>query len=198
MHRRPDGNLIVSATDFVGFLECGHLTQLERALAAGLVPKPHLGDDPALELLRRRGAELTLLPRLGKPRPAPLALGTCGAVAPRPARRFRGRGGPPPPPSPGTRNGLFTPPPPHPKPPAPFNQGLHDARLALRGRRHQARPQRQGQRADPDLQLRRADRAHPGRPAGQGLRRHGRREDRDPPLPDGRDDGLLPPRQAAL
>ncbi len=34
MHRR-DGKLIVSATDLVGFLECGHLTQLDRALAAG-------------------------------------------------------------------------------------------------------------------------------------------------------------------
>jgi len=31
MHKRggPNGELIVSATDLVGFLECGHLTNLE-------------------------------------------------------------------------------------------------------------------------------------------------------------------------
>jgi uncharacterized protein len=56
MHRR-DGQLIVSATDLVGFLECGHLTNLDRALAAGSLSKPDVGDDPALELLRWRGGE---------------------------------------------------------------------------------------------------------------------------------------------
>ncbi len=60
MHRRkgPDGRegLIVSATDLVGFLECGHLTNLERAAADGLVPKPHQ-QDPEVELLQRRGGE---------------------------------------------------------------------------------------------------------------------------------------------
>lgn len=56
MHRR-DGKLIVSATDLVGFLECGHLTNLDRALAEGLKAKPDVGDDPALDLLRRRGGE---------------------------------------------------------------------------------------------------------------------------------------------
>jgi predicted RecB family nuclease len=54
MYRRDDGTLIVSATDLVGFLACGHLTQLERAAAAGLVEKP-VRDDPEIELLRRRG-----------------------------------------------------------------------------------------------------------------------------------------------
>jgi predicted RecB family nuclease len=57
MHRRPDGTLIVSATDLVAFLECGHLTQLDRAAAADLIPKPDRKDDPAVELLRRRGGE---------------------------------------------------------------------------------------------------------------------------------------------
>ena len=57
MHRR-DGKLIVSATDLVGFLECGHLTQLERAAAAGLISKPERSDeDPEVELLQRRGGE---------------------------------------------------------------------------------------------------------------------------------------------
>ena len=55
--QRRDGQLIVSATDLVGFLECGHLTLLDRAMVAGLVAKPDRGDDPALELLRWRGGE---------------------------------------------------------------------------------------------------------------------------------------------
>ncbi|HUG48743.1 MAG TPA: TM0106 family RecB-like putative nuclease [Candidatus Limnocylindria bacterium] len=55
MHRR-EGKLIVSATDLVGFLACGHLTRLERAQAAGLIRKPHR-EDPEVELLQRRGGE---------------------------------------------------------------------------------------------------------------------------------------------
>ena len=54
MHRR-EGKLIVAATDLVGFLACGHLTRLDRAHVAGLLPKPDRKDDPTLELLRRRG-----------------------------------------------------------------------------------------------------------------------------------------------
>lgn len=56
MHRR-EGKLIVAATDLVAFLDCGHLTNLDRALADNLLPKPDIGDDPALELLRWRGGE---------------------------------------------------------------------------------------------------------------------------------------------
>jgi predicted RecB family nuclease len=56
MHRR-EGKLIVSATDLVGFLECGHLTRLERAAAAGLISKPDRSEDPEVELLQRRGGE---------------------------------------------------------------------------------------------------------------------------------------------
>jgi len=55
MHRRPDGKLIVSATDLVGFLSCGHLTQLDRAAAAGHISKPDRSEDPEVELLQRRG-----------------------------------------------------------------------------------------------------------------------------------------------
>ena len=56
MYRRHDGKLIVSATDLVGYLACGHLTQLERAAAAGLIRRP-VRQDPAVELLRRRGGQ---------------------------------------------------------------------------------------------------------------------------------------------
>jgi uncharacterized protein len=56
MHRR-DGKLIVSATDLVGFLECGHLAQLDRAAAARLIHKPDRSEDPAVELLQRRGGQ---------------------------------------------------------------------------------------------------------------------------------------------
>jgi predicted RecB family nuclease len=55
VHRR-EGKLIVSATDLVAFLECGHLTRLDLAEANGLVERP-FQDDPTLELLRRRGGE---------------------------------------------------------------------------------------------------------------------------------------------
>ena len=50
MHRGRDGKLIVSATDLVGFLECGHLTQLERAAAAGHSTATDLADWLVLEL----------------------------------------------------------------------------------------------------------------------------------------------------
>jgi len=56
MHRR-DGKLIVSATDLVGFLECGHLTQLDRAAVAGLIRKPDRSEDPEVQLLQRRGGQ---------------------------------------------------------------------------------------------------------------------------------------------
>ena len=49
-----DDTLIVSATDLVGFLECGHLVGLELARAAGEIAKP-FRNDPQLELIRKRG-----------------------------------------------------------------------------------------------------------------------------------------------
>ncbi len=51
-----DGQAVYSATDLVGYLECEHLTALERAALAGLVERPHI-DDPELDVLRRRGEE---------------------------------------------------------------------------------------------------------------------------------------------
>ena len=57
MHRRggPNGELILAATDLVGFLECGHLTNLEMQAVAGMIHKPDQRDDPDVELLQRRG-----------------------------------------------------------------------------------------------------------------------------------------------
>ena len=57
MHRRggPNGELILAATDLVGFLECGHLANLEMQAVAGLIHKPDQRDDPEVELLQRRG-----------------------------------------------------------------------------------------------------------------------------------------------
>jgi predicted RecB family nuclease len=49
-----DGTLVVSATDLVGFLECGHLITLEQLRVAGEIEKP-IRDDPELDLIRRRG-----------------------------------------------------------------------------------------------------------------------------------------------
>src|SRR5688572_11057098 len=53
MHRR-DGKLIVSATDLVGFLECGHLSALDMAVANGQLDKPFF-KDATLDLIRDRG-----------------------------------------------------------------------------------------------------------------------------------------------
>jgi uncharacterized protein len=57
MHRYPDGTIVVSATDLVGYLECDHLATLELGHATGLWERPHHRKDPELELLRERGLE---------------------------------------------------------------------------------------------------------------------------------------------
>ena len=53
---RVDGKLIVSATDLVGHLACGHLSVLDLAALDGGLHKP-TRDDPELEVLQRRGLE---------------------------------------------------------------------------------------------------------------------------------------------
>ncbi|MEO5939250.1 MAG: TM0106 family RecB-like putative nuclease [Candidatus Limnocylindrales bacterium] len=59
-------DIIVSATDLVGFLECGHLTTLELGRMDGLWDKPHRRADPEVVLLQERGDahELAYLERL--------------------------------------------------------------------------------------------------------------------------------------
>ncbi|MEK6719997.1 MAG: TM0106 family RecB-like putative nuclease [Chloroflexota bacterium] len=49
-----DGQLIVSASDLVGFLECDHLVTLEMERTRGEREKP-FRDDPQLELIQKRG-----------------------------------------------------------------------------------------------------------------------------------------------
>jgi predicted RecB family nuclease len=51
-----DGQLILSASDLTGFLECPHLTQQELAATRGEIVRPDR-DDPELELLARHGTE---------------------------------------------------------------------------------------------------------------------------------------------
>lgn len=51
-----DGNPVYSASDLVGFLECEHLTTLERAVFVTDLERPSLVD-PELEVLQRRGIE---------------------------------------------------------------------------------------------------------------------------------------------
>jgi len=57
-----DDVLVLSASDLVGFLECGHLTRQDMAVARGELRPPQF-EDLALEIVRRRGAkhEATLL-----------------------------------------------------------------------------------------------------------------------------------------
>lgn len=66
MQRHADGSVVVSATDLVGFLECGHLTTLELGRLDGLWEKPHQRTDPEVVLLQERGDahELAYLERL--------------------------------------------------------------------------------------------------------------------------------------
>ncbi|MGH2428962.1 MAG: TM0106 family RecB-like putative nuclease [Candidatus Limnocylindria bacterium] len=51
-----DGRPVFSATDLVGFLECEHLTTLDRAVLHGMVTKP-VREDAELAILQRRGIE---------------------------------------------------------------------------------------------------------------------------------------------
>ena len=53
---RSDGSIRLSATDLVGHLNCGHLTGLDLAVANGALTKPHVWDDPLLQILWERGA----------------------------------------------------------------------------------------------------------------------------------------------
>ena len=51
-----DGRLVYSATDLVGYLECGHLAHLERAAASGHLERP-IRADPVLDRIAQRGRE---------------------------------------------------------------------------------------------------------------------------------------------
>jgi predicted RecB family nuclease len=55
MRRDGEGRLVLAATDLVSFLECGHKTTLDRAVAEGVIERPHERDDPTTELLQKRG-----------------------------------------------------------------------------------------------------------------------------------------------
>ena len=46
----------LSANDLVGYLNCQHLSELDRAVAEGVKEKPKVWD-PLLEVLRKRGTE---------------------------------------------------------------------------------------------------------------------------------------------
>ena len=52
--RAGAGGFTYSATDLVGYLECGHLSRLDRAQAAGLIATPFI-DDPVLDRIAKRG-----------------------------------------------------------------------------------------------------------------------------------------------
>ena len=64
--RKSGDSTEYSATDLVGFLQCRHLTQLDRAVIEGRQARPKIWDDPLLEILQQRGAnhELAYLEHL--------------------------------------------------------------------------------------------------------------------------------------
>jgi uncharacterized protein len=51
-----NGRLSFSPSDLTGYLACGHLTQLERRVALGLLAKP-AAENPEAELVKRKGEE---------------------------------------------------------------------------------------------------------------------------------------------
>jgi uncharacterized protein len=51
----PDGTVIVSATDLVGFLACDHLTSLELGRIEGRWDRPPRREDPTVQLMQDRG-----------------------------------------------------------------------------------------------------------------------------------------------
>jgi len=55
MHKHGDA-LLLSASDLVGHLNCGHLTSLDLQVANGTLSKPAHWD-PLLDLLRARGMQ---------------------------------------------------------------------------------------------------------------------------------------------
>ena len=55
MHKAPDGTLIVSATDLVGYLACDHLSTLELGRAEGRWERPHRREDLTVRLMQDRG-----------------------------------------------------------------------------------------------------------------------------------------------
>lgn len=55
MQKIGDG-LLLSASDLVGYLNCGHLTSLDLQVADGQLPRPEVWD-PMLEILRERGSK---------------------------------------------------------------------------------------------------------------------------------------------
>ena len=54
--QRADGRLVYSATDLVGYLECAHLANLERAAVWGHLTRP-MRSDPVLDRIAQRGVE---------------------------------------------------------------------------------------------------------------------------------------------
>ena len=51
-----NGQLVYSATDLVGFLECRHLANLERAATEGHIKRP-VRDDPVLDRIAQKGQD---------------------------------------------------------------------------------------------------------------------------------------------
>ena len=159
-----DGRPVYAATDLVAYLACEHLTQLERAALAGLVKRP-MRDDPELDIIRKRGFEherrfladlrvegrTAMTIRLdgsieddGERLRAAAAETVAAMVAGRASMAQTER-----------RSGATV--------------GVRA--MALRGRRHEARPACQGQRRPPDLHLRGPARRHPAGESRMDARR---------------------------
>jgi predicted RecB family nuclease len=54
--RKVGNSLQLSASDLIAYLQCHHLTALDRAVVEGTISKPKIWDDPLLDILLERGA----------------------------------------------------------------------------------------------------------------------------------------------
>ena len=54
--KRIEDYLELSATDLIGYLNCRHLSELDRAVAEGALAKPKVWDHPLLQILWERGS----------------------------------------------------------------------------------------------------------------------------------------------
>ena len=178
---RIDGRPVYSATDLVAYLACEHLTQLERAALAGLVKRP-IRDDPELDIIRQAAGSSTKHASWPTSAP-PVAIRSRSSSTDRPRTGARSCGQPPrrDDRGDGRRRGRDLPgdvlrrhvPRPRrlPAPRGRRRSGLALGAVSLRGRRHEARASRQGERRAPDLLIRRPAGADPGRATGMAPRR---------------------------
>ena len=207
--RQIDGRPVYAATDLVAYLACEHLTALERAAAGRARRSGRCATTPSSTSSASAGSS-TRSASSPTSRPTAARRSTIepdGSIEDRRRAAPRGRRGDhrgdgrrartsstrrrsSTAPGAATRTSCCA----STSPDRPSRLGP----VALRGRRHEARPPRQGERRPPDLLVHRPARADPGRPARVAARRPRRQRPDGRATPRRRLHGLLPQRPGPL